>query len=51
MVPGIIIIILFAAFDLDEYDGQLGYIFLVIVSKRVSSKSFKKFVLNRFSKV
>ena len=32
MVPGIIMIILFAAFNLDEYDGQIGYICLVIVS-------------------
>ena len=32
MVPGILIIILFAAFNLDEFEGELGAVALVIVS-------------------
>ena len=31
MVPGLLMIILFAAFDLDEFDGEMGPVALVIV--------------------
>ena len=39
MVPGFIMIILFAAFSLDEFDGELGPVFLLIVSIYLTRKN------------